>query len=178
MKNTLSRKTIFKADLFSVEEIKFLSLKGKKKIHHIAKRNSTVSVFPLTEAYDIYLVSQYRDILGKVALEAVAGFIDGNETTLAAAKRELKEEAGISAGQWEELARIEMVSSVFKGTNYLFLAKGLEETLQNLQDDEEIKVVKISLEDAVDKVMSGEINVSSSVIGILLLDKLRKEKKI
>ncbi len=178
MKKTLSQKTIFKADLFSVKEIKFLSLKGKKKIHHIAKRNSTVSVFPLTETYDIYLVSQYRETLGKVALEAVAGFIDGNETTLAAAKRELKEEAGISAEQWEELARIEMASSVFKGINHLFLAKGLEKTSQSLQDDEEIKVVKMPLQDAVNKVMSGEINVSSSVIGILFLDKLRKEKKI
>lgn len=178
MKKTLSQKTIFKAGLFSVEEIKFLSQKGKKKIHHIAKRNSTVSVFPLTETYDIYLVSQYRDTLGKAALEAVAGFIDSKETTLAAAKRELKEEAGVIAGQWEELARIEMASSVFKGTNYIFLAKELEKTSQSLQDDEEIKVIKISLQDAVDKVMSGEINVSSSVIGILLLDKLRKEKKI
>lgn len=178
MKKILSQKTIFKADLFNVKEIKFLSSKGKKKIHHIAQRNSTVSVFPLTEAYDIYLVSQYRDALGKVALEAVAGFINGNETTLAAAKRELKEEAGILAAQWEELARIEMASSVFKGINYLFLAKGLENTLQNLQDDEKIKVVKVSLRDAVAKIMSGEINVSSSVIGILLLDKLRKEKKL
>ncbi len=178
MKNTRSQKTILKTDLFSVKEIKFLSAKGKKKIHHIAKRNPTVSVFPLTDTYDIYLVSQYRDTLGKIALEAVAGFMDKDETSLAAAKRELKEEAGISAAQWEELARIEMASSVFKGINHLFLAKGLEKTLQNLQDDEDIKVVRISLNDAVDKVMSGEINVSSSVIGILLLDKLRKEKKL
>ncbi len=173
----ISQKTVLKTKLFNVKDLKIVLSTGSKKTHTIAERNSTISVFPLTDSYEIYLVSQYRYLLGKTSLEAVAGFIDKGETSLAAAKRELKEETGILANQWEELARIEMAASVFKGTAHLFLAKGLEIETARPEEGENITLVKMPLKRAVEKAMNGEINVSASIIGILLLDKLHKEKK-
>jgi len=116
--------------------------------------------------------------LKKTVLQAVAGHIEKKETTIAAAKRELKEETGITSHQLEEIARIEMSGSVFRSKSYLFLAKGLEIGDNKLDDDEEISLVKISLSEAVEKVMSGEINHATSMLGILLLDKLRMQKKL
>ena len=117
-------------------------------------------------------------MLKKTIIEAVAGHMEKKETTIAAAKRELKEEAGIEAQQLEEIARIEMSGSVFKSKVHLFLAKGLEIGDNKPDDDEEISVIKMPLALAVEKVMSGEINHASSVIGILMLDNLRREKKL
>lgn len=174
----ISRKTIFKGELFKVKEIVFKNKKGEKKIHHIAQRDTIVSVFPLTDEYEIYLLSQYRYMAGRKILEAVAGHVDKKETTIAAARRELKEEAGISAAQLEEIARIESSASVFDSKSHLFLAKGLEIEKSNPEDDEEIELVKMPLKEAVEKVMSGEINHATSMIGILILDKLRSEKKL
>jgi len=174
----VSQKSILKTDLFDVKKIDFETKTGKKKTHYIAERVPIVSVFPLTDSYEIYLISEYRYMLKKTVLEAVAGHIEKKETTVAAAKRELKEEAGISAMQLEEIARIEMSGSVFKSKTYLFLAKGLEIGDNNLDDDEEISVVKMPLELAVEKVMLGEINHATSMIGILMLDKLRAQKKL
>lgn len=174
----VSQKSVFKAKLFDVKEIVFKNSSGKEKTHHIAERNSIVVIFPLTDQDEIYLISEYRYMLGKTVLEAVAGHIERKETAIAAARRELKEETGISAHQLEEIARVEMSASVFKSKSSLFLAKSLEMGKNKLDDDERIALVKMPLEEAVGKVMSGEINHSASMLGILLLDKLRRQKKM
>ena len=117
-------------------------------------------------------------MLEKTVLEAISGYVDKKETTITAAKRELKEEAGITAHQLEEIARVEMAGSVFNSKGYLFLAKGLELGETDLDEDEEISIVKMPLGQAVEKVMIGEIAHASSMIGILMLDKLRAQKKL
>jgi len=174
----ISQKSVFKAKLFNVKEIVFKNKSGEKKAHHIAQRDTVVTIFPLTDRYEIYLISQYRYMLEKTVLEAISGYVSKKETTIAAARRELKEEAGITANQLEEIARIEMAGSVFKSKGHLFLAKGLDFGETNLDEDEEITLVKMPLTQAVEKVMAGEINHSASAIGILMLDKLRMQKKL
>ncbi len=174
----ISQKSILKAEYLDVKEIEFENEAGKRKIHHLAERTPVVSIFPLTNKYEIYLVSQYRSSLKQTTLEAVAGYMEKKETTIAAARRELKEETGIEAEQLEEIARIQLAGSVFKATINLFLAKGLEIGDNDLDEDEEIEVVKMPLSVAVEKVMTGEINHAASMIGILMLDKLRTERKL
>lgn len=176
--NIVSQKPIFKAKFFDVKEVELQNDKGEKKIHHLAERVSVACVFPLTDSDEIYLISQYRYMFKKRVLEAVAGYVEEKETPFACAKRELKEEAGITAIQWEEMKRIEMAASVFKGKVHLFLAQELSLGEPKREDGEDINLVKISLEEAVKKVMLGEISHSATMIGILLLDKLKREKKI
>ena len=173
-----SKKTVFKAELFDVKEISLENGAGKIKIHHEVERTPIVAVFPLTDSYEIYLISQYRYMFEKTVLEAVAGHVDKGETAIAAARRELKEETGMDALQFEELARTQTSASVFKSPVNLFLAKGLEMGESNPDETEEISLVKMPLKEAVEKVMSGEINHLASMTGILMLDKLRSEKKL
>lgn len=174
----VSQKNILRTKLFDVKKINFETKTGRKKIHHIAERAPIALVFPLTDSYEIYLISEYRYLLDKTVLQAVAGHVEKKETAIAAAKRELKEEAGITAHQFEEIARIETSGSVFRSKANLFLAKGLEIGDNKLDDDEDISVVKMPLATALEKVMLGEINHATTMIGILLLDKLRKDKKL
>lgn len=174
----VSEKTVLKTKLFDVKKLELAYPKGSKRTHYVAERVPIVSVFPLNEEGEIYLVSQYRYLLKKVMLEAVAGHVEENETALLAAKRELKEETGISAIQWEELAKVEMGASAFRSKVNIFLAKGLEMGEQKPEENEEISVIKMPLSDAFKKVISGEINHSVTMIGIFLLDKLKREKGI
>lgn len=174
----VSQKNIFKAELFDVWEIDFQNKEGKKKIHHIVERTPTVSVFPINYNYEIYLISQYRYMLKKTALEAVAGYMKEDEAEIETAKRELKEETGITATKWEQIGKVEMGASVFRGQNHLFLARELLLQEPMLEDDEKISLVKMPLSEAVRKVISGEINHSASMIGILLLGELKKQEKL
>lgn len=173
-----AEKVVYKAKLFEVKEQEVLLPGNKKIIYSTVERRSTVNIFPLTETDDLYLISEYRQLFKKNILGAIAGHIDDNETSLAAGKRELKEEVGISAFHWEEIARVEKSASVIKETSHFFLARDLEHGNPEPEEGENITLVKLSLNEAVAKVMSGEIKTAATMIGILMLDKLRSEKKL
>ena len=174
----ISQKSILKGKFFEVKEQEVLLPDKSKHKYEIVERRSTVNIFPLTDKYDLYLISQYRHLFKKRMLEAVAGHIERNETSLTAAKRELKEEVGMSGSQWEEIARIQTAASVIKHTAHLFIARDLEEGEPNPDAGEDIMLVKLSLEEAVEKVMTGEIDLAPTMIGILLLNKLRSDEKL
>lgn len=173
----LSQKRIFQGRLLEVFETELQLSNGKHKVHHIAKRPPVVCVLPITDSYEVYLVSQYRYMLDKVTLEVMAGFVEKGEMPLLAAKRELKEETGIQAENWKNVSTIEMAGSVFRAKAHIFIAKNLKKGKSYQEDYEDISLVKITLDDAVSKVLSGKINHSASMIAILLAQALRKEKK-
>ncbi len=174
----LSSQVVFKAKLFDVKEEVLED--HNKKIHtfHTAYEKPAAGVIPLTPKGEVILIDQYRYVFGKRILGMIAGFIEDGETSLQAAKRELKEETGIVAGQFELLAKAELARSVATQTYYIFLAKDLEIGEAHPDSDEDIRVVRMPLADAVAKVMNGEIYHSPSMTAILMLDKLKKEKKI
>ncbi len=174
----IAEKSIPKSELFEIKEHTVETPSGKNIIHHNVYRDPSVLVFPLTDNDDLYLAKQYRYLYKMITLEAVAGFIGKGETSLSAAKRELKEETGITAMQLEEIARIYISGSVVRAYEYLFLAKELQEDTANPDEDENIEVVKIPLKFAVEKVANGEIIHGGTMVGILLLEKLKREKKL
>jgi len=173
-----SRKKLLKTKFFDVEEEKVILPDGSKHIYKTAFRKPVSMVIPLTTDYEIYMIKQYRYLYNNYLIELVAGHVDDNESPLAAAKRELKEETGLTAKHWEEIKRIEGSASVFKSRVHLFLAKDLEEGEKNPEDGEEIELIKVSLKKAVEMVMSEEISTASVMYAILLLDKLVKEKRL
>lgn len=174
----LSSKPVFHASLFDVVEKELALPNGKKLTHQNVERHPTVTIFPITSKYEIYLIKEYRYLLKKISLEATAGFVNPQENTLMAAKRELKEETGITAVQWEKLITLEVATSVIHAQAHLFLAKELELGEPELEEDEIIEVVKMPIEEAVKKVMTGEITSSSTIVGIMMLDMLKREKKL
>lgn len=178
MQKILSSKPVLTADYFTVNEMQVML--GNKKVvtHHMVDTNQIAAILPLSEKNEIYLVSEYRYMLGKTVLGIIAGNMNKNETSLEAAKRELEEETGLRASQWEEVLRLENARSSVRQTVHIFLAKGLEMLAQRPDEDEEITVIKVPLAEAVKKIFTGEIYHSASVAGILYLDKLRQEKRL
>lgn len=168
----ISEKTVLSTPLFDVKKLELVLPTGSKKKHYVAERLPIVSVFPLTDNFQLYLIQQYRYLLGKTIIESVAGHVEKGETPLTAAKRELKEEAGIRATQWEELVKVETAASAFRSRVHIFLAKDL--TIGEPEPlEEEISLKKISLEEAIKMVENGTIYHQTTMLGILLLDKLR-----
>lgn len=174
----IAQKTIHKSKLFEIVQNTVKLSDNKEKIYEDVYVHPSVFVFPITDKNEIYLIYEYRYLLKKTVLSAIAGFNEKGETSVQTAKRELKEETGLAAFQWEELLRLNTENSVVKSVKHIFLAKELEKVEDALEEDEDIKLVKMPLYEAVEKVFNGEVSGAGTIIGILLLDKLRREKKL
>jgi 8-oxo-dGTP pyrophosphatase MutT (NUDIX family) len=73
---------------------------------------------------DIILVEQYRHGLGRASLELPAGVIDPDESPLAAAQRELKEETGYVAESWRPLIVVAPEPARASNRAHFFFASG------------------------------------------------------
>lgn len=132
-------------------------------------KGTAVGVVPVDEDGNTWLVRQSRYTLNQFTWEIPEGGAQENEPTLSCAKRELAEEAGLQAREWEELMRIHTSNSVTDEAGVLYLATGLSSCAQNLDPTEDIELRKLPLADAVQMVLRGEITDALSVAALLRL---------
>lgn len=122
----------------------------------------------------VYLVRQPREPVGEPRLlELPAGKLDvAGESPLECAQRELAEEVGQTAREWEELKRFYPAPGFATERMYLFLATGLEPVEHDPDPDERIEIVKWPLA-RLDELLT-DCEDGKSLIGLFLLrDRLR-----
>ena len=134
----------------------------------IIRHPGAAAIVPLTDQHQIILIKQYRYALKDFIWEIPAGTLEPPETPLNCAKRELTEEAGVSAQTWEPLGKIIPVPGYSDEQVFLFLATDLSPATQNLDEDEILHVHPVAFEDAVHMIRSGDIMDAKSITGILL----------
>lgn len=178
IKQAIFKKSVFKNEFLNLYQVQLKLKNGKTRIHYNVARIPTVTVIPLTLAYEVYLISHYRYILDKIVLEAVAGTVDEGEDLANCAKRELHEETGIKTKALLKLGTFNLAGSYIKANTTIFLAQELTLGEPKPEEDEEITLVKLPLEEAVKKVMKNEISTIASAMGILMVDRLKREGKI
>lgn len=86
---------------------------------------------------------------------------------LESAKRELKEETGITAQKWTEVLRIHTSNSVTNEEGFVYLAEELEEGETEFEETEVLAVKKLPFKKALEMVLNGEITDGISIAGIL-----------
>ena len=157
---------IFENDFFKVFEDDVVQPDGKDGKYATIRFVGGVSVLPVDDDRYIYLTKQFRYALGREDLEVVSGAVE-EEEPLEAARREAKEELGIEAAEWTDLGAIENDTSITDSRAQLFLARGLTFTEPEREGTEQIETVKMKFEDALDKVLKGEITHGQTVALIL-----------
>ena len=169
----LSSETIFEGRVISltrdVVRLENEEQSTREDVHH----NGGACVIAINENDEIYLVRQYRYAIGAELIELPAGKLEKGEDPFIAAKRELAEEAGVTAAVYYDLGYIIPTCGYCTEKIYLFAAKNLTAVPQNLDDDEFLSVFTLPLEQAVEKVLRNEITDSKTAVGILKLKALR-----
>lgn len=125
-------------------------------------------VVALTPDNELILKNEYRYCYEKDLIELPAGCFEEGEEPLEVAKRELLEETGYSSDRWTYLGAT--VESSSKLTNYMhiFLAEDCAKVgEQKLDDTEELDVILVPFEKAIEMVMNNDICCNSSAHGIL-----------
>src|SRR6266404_8746285 len=138
----LSTKTVYTSKYFKIAQ-KVVENNGKIFTKDFIEKNPVVLIIPHIED-EVYIESQFRSALGKKVLELVAGNMEANEDPLEAAKRELLEEAGLTAKKWKKL-HVWNLSANTTAVIHLFAATELEQGEQNLDFDEEIEIMKMPI---------------------------------
>lgn len=131
------------------------------------KLNSGVQVLALDAEGNVYLVKEFRYAFGRENVEAVGGAIGEGEKPIDAARRELREEVGIKAGELIELGELQPATSILDASSTLFLARDLEFVKKDEDGGEVLETVRMPFREAVGKALNGEFIHSTTCVLIL-----------
>jgi ADP-ribose pyrophosphatase len=120
----------------------------------------------LDDQDNLTLVRQYRAGAKKQLLEIPAGGLENGESLMDAARRELQEEIGMFPEELDLLGHFWVASSYTTEEITIYLTRRMRPSRLTGDDDERIEVVKMPFSQALDQVMSNEIEDSKTIIGI------------
>ena len=136
----------------------------RETVHH----SGSAVIVPVFADGTVALVRQYRHPAVRYLLEIPAGTLNHGEDPEAGAARELEEELGCTAARLEKLSEFFVAPGFCEEKMWVYLATGLTETEQRLEDDEIIEVVRIPFSQALSMITTGEIEDAKTIIGIML----------
>ena len=128
--------------------------------------NVAAGVVVLDDDDRVVLVGQHRYTLDEWSWEIPEGGVPAGESALDGAKRELREETGLDAATWREIARVDLSNSVSDERAVLFLASGLTRGEASPEPSEAIVVRWVPFEEALAMTLDGRITDAMSVVAI------------
>lgn len=165
MPDTLSSKPIYSGRTFNVR-LDEVREDEKTYEREIVEHPGSAVIVPLFEDGTVALARQYRHPAGKYLLEIPAGSLEPGEVPSAGAIRELEEEIGCVAADLKHLASFYVSPGFVSEKMHVYLATGLTETQQNLDDDETIEIIRLPLTDALAMCKDGRIEDAKTIIGL------------
>jgi len=172
---TVDSRVVYENPWITVREDKVVRPDGNPGIYSVVQTRIATGAVALTQNDEIYLVGQYRYPLEHYSWEIPEGGTDEGESALDAAKRELQEEAGVTAAHWEPLGgEIALSNCHSSERGYLFLATGITEGEASPDGTEQLKVKKVPLDEAMAMIDRGDITDAMTLLALLTLDRKRR----
>jgi 8-oxo-dGTP pyrophosphatase MutT (NUDIX family) len=140
-------------------------------------KNRAVGVVPYADG-KLWLVGQHRFPLDRYSWEIPEGGAPIDEDLEACARRELAEETGLFAGKLELLFSMHLSNSVSDEIAYVYLATGLSEGASHWEDTEELALRRVSVDELVEAVLSGEITDGITVAAAFRLKLMQVEGRL
>lgn len=141
---------------------------GKTVQLEMVRHPGASAVVPVRDDGRVVMIRQYRHAAGGMIYEIPAGRLDPGEDPQDCAKRELAEEAGQQAAQWDRLGSIFTTPGFTDEKIHLFLARKLTLVAQALEHDEVIEVVERPFSDVITMIRQGEIVDGKTICGLML----------
>lgn len=145
---------------------------GKLAKREYVRHPGAVVILPIFDDGRILMERQFRYPLNQVFIEFPAGKIDHQEAPLLCAQRELLEETGYSASQWQFVCRIHNAIAYSDEFLDLFLARGLTAGERQLDEGEFLDIYSASFDELLQGVRQGQITDVKTIIGIFWLEKI------
>ncbi len=145
---------------------------GKTASREYIIHPGAVVILPMFDDGTVLLERQFRYPMDRVFLEFPAGKIDAGEDRLACAKRELQEETGYIAADWQFVCTIHNAIAYSDEFLDIYLARGLTAGERKLDEEEFLETFRAPLADVLSWVREGKITDVKTVIGAFWLEKI------
>ena len=162
-----SKETVYSGMVITVDVEHVELPNGAMARYEIVRHPGGAAVVAIDGQRRVCLLRQFRPAGGGWVWELPAGRLEPGEAPESTARRELREEAGCDAGQWESLGSILSSPGVFAETIHLYLARALTACEARHEQYEVIEVHWLAMDDAVRKAATGELRDAKTVIGLL-----------
>ena len=138
---------------------------GREYIRH----PGAVAIVPLFDDGTLLLERQFRYPHGREFIEIPAGKVDPGEPHLATAKRELLEETGYTAAEWQRIGVIHTAIAYTDEAIEIFVARKLVHEMQQLDHGEFLETFSVPFDEAIGMIRDGRITDAKTVAALLLL---------
>lgn len=170
----LGRKDVYDNPWIRVVENEVIHPAGNPGVYGVVSfKNLAVGIIPLDAEDHTWIVGQFRFALDEYSWEIPMGGVPIETDPLAGARRELKEETGLTAGRWQQILAVRISNSVTDESGVVYVAEDLEQGEPEFDDTEKIEIRRLPFDDVLRMVMDGEITDCLSVTGTLKLAALR-----
>ena len=160
----ISEKEVYDNKWINVTEYDVINPNGGKGIYgKIHFKNIAIGIVVLDDELNTYLVGQYRFATNEYSWEIPEGGGALNADPLESAKRELLEETGLVAKEWEPILKLHLSNSVSDEYSIIYLARQLEQHTAMPEETEQLIIKKIPFEEAWKMVEDGLITDAISV---------------
>jgi ADP-ribose pyrophosphatase len=149
---------------------------GRRVALDLVRHPGAAAIVPFLDKDRILMIRQYRFATGGEILEIPAGKLDPGETPETCAARELLEETGYRAGRLEKLGAIWTSPGFTDEVIHLYSAFDLEAAEQQLEPDEIIELVPMSLREALETIRRSAIFDAKSATALLLAEDRQRQK--
>ena len=114
----------------------------------------------------VWLVGEWTYPVEAFSWAIPSGGVEGDETLLDAAQRELREETGLQAARWEPLGSFHLSQGLSTQVSHLYLATELRQGAAAPEATEALRVARMPLEDAWARACAGELRDSVTLVGL------------
>jgi ADP-ribose pyrophosphatase len=172
---TTSSRPIYKNPWIDVREDVAEMPDGRTTIYGVIELGQCVGIVPFLDDDRVVLVRQYRYVQEDARWEIPTGGIKEGETKEQAAQRELQEEIGYRAEQFEWINSYYTSKSVGHETAHLYIGRDLSPAQLAPDETEFIEIQAFPVDEALQMVLDGEIMDSMSVIALLIVARRREQ---
>ena len=167
---TKSDEIVYQNNWIEVQHHEVTTPAGTEGVYGVIHfKNLAIGIIPLDQDNNTWVVGQYRYPLKKYSWEIPEGGGVIGIDPLNSAKRELLEECGIVAQDWEKILEMDLSNSATDEHAILYVARNLSFTHAEPEETEDLQVKKIPFEELFQMVMNGEAQDAMTVAAVLKL---------
>lgn len=176
---TISTNKVYSGPVFDVYSDSVRLYNGTESRRDYLLHRGAVAVVPLDAEDNVIMERQFRYPHRRVLYEIPAGKLEAFDTDpLEAAKRELLEETGVTAGEFISLGLYIPSPAILSEKIHVYLARDLTFGETCPDEDEFLEVERIPLEKLTDMIMANEISDGKTVFAILKTKLLLEREKL